>query len=157
PWVDNFATARNESLRHATGDWILWLDADERIDAPNRTKMQRLFAGLGEKNEAFGMTIVYLPGPRSVLAPEAKIVRLFRNHPEMRWQNRIHEDILPAVRAVGASVVWTDIAIHHTGYQDPAVRARKNKRDLRLLLMDYADDPDKPDTLLNLGKIYLAM
>ena len=28
-WVDSFAAARTESLRHATGDWILWLDADE--------------------------------------------------------------------------------------------------------------------------------
>jgi tetratricopeptide (TPR) repeat protein len=32
PWVDSFAAARNESLRHATGDWILWLDADDRLD-----------------------------------------------------------------------------------------------------------------------------
>ncbi len=28
-WRDDFAAARNESLRHATGDWILVLDADE--------------------------------------------------------------------------------------------------------------------------------
>ena len=26
-WVDSFAAARNESLRHARGDWIFWLDA----------------------------------------------------------------------------------------------------------------------------------
>src|SRR5207244_2007812 len=25
-WQDSFAAARNESLRHATGDWVLWLD-----------------------------------------------------------------------------------------------------------------------------------
>ena len=29
-WVDSFAAARNESLRHARGDWIFWLDGDER-------------------------------------------------------------------------------------------------------------------------------
>src|SRR5438132_13758737 len=38
PWVDSFAAARNESLRRATGDWIFWLDADERINAPDRPK-----------------------------------------------------------------------------------------------------------------------
>ncbi|MDZ7260791.1 MAG: glycosyltransferase family 2 protein [candidate division KSB1 bacterium] len=27
-WDDNFSEARNESLRQATGDWILYLDAD---------------------------------------------------------------------------------------------------------------------------------
>src|SRR5262245_19779528 len=35
-WVDSFAAARNESLRHATGDWIFWLDGDERLDDANR-------------------------------------------------------------------------------------------------------------------------
>jgi glycosyltransferase involved in cell wall biosynthesis len=29
PWPDSFATARNEFLRHANGQWVLWLDADE--------------------------------------------------------------------------------------------------------------------------------
>src|SRR5262249_45735035 len=46
PWVDSFAAARNESLRHATGDWIFWLDADDRLDAENRRRLGELFAGL---------------------------------------------------------------------------------------------------------------
>jgi glycosyltransferase involved in cell wall biosynthesis len=157
PWVDDFAAARNQSLRHATGDWIFWLDADERIDAPNRTKIQGLFAELGKENKAFEMTSHYLPEQGSFLAAEAKSIRLFRNHPKVRWQNRIHEDLTPALRAQRASVVRTDIAILHTGYQDPVVRALKNERDLRLLLMEYADGSNKPFTLLSIGKLYLAL
>ncbi|PJA54950.1 MAG: glycosyl transferase, partial [Candidatus Marinimicrobia bacterium CG_4_9_14_3_um_filter_48_9] len=30
-WEDDFAKARNESIRHASCDWILWMDADERL------------------------------------------------------------------------------------------------------------------------------
>ena len=30
-WVDDFSAARNASLDKATGDWILWVDADDRI------------------------------------------------------------------------------------------------------------------------------
>jgi tetratricopeptide (TPR) repeat protein len=156
PWVDDFAVARNESLRHATGDWIFWLDADERIDAPNRAKMQRLVAGLGKEKLAFEMTGIHLPGPGRILMAEATSVRLFRNHPELRWQNRIHEDLMPALRAQGVRVVRTEIEILHTGYQDPAVRARKNERDLRLLLMDFADGAETPSTFLNIARIYLA-
>jgi len=48
PWIDDFAAARNESIRHATGDWILWMDADERIDQGNREKLRALFELLGE-------------------------------------------------------------------------------------------------------------
>jgi glycosyltransferase involved in cell wall biosynthesis len=155
-WVDDFAAARNESLRHSTGDWIFWLDADERIDASNHAKIQRLFAELGKEKKAFEMRCIHLPEQGSFLSAEAKCVRLFRHHPELRWQNRIHEDIMPALRAQGVNVVYTDIAILHTGYLDPVARARKNERDLRLLLMDYADGTAKPSTFLNIAKIYMA-
>jgi GT2 family glycosyltransferase len=40
PWVDSFGTARNESLRHATGKWIMWLDADDRLDTENRERVR---------------------------------------------------------------------------------------------------------------------
>jgi glycosyltransferase involved in cell wall biosynthesis len=38
-WVGDFAAARNESLRHATGEWLFWMDADEWIDDANRQKL----------------------------------------------------------------------------------------------------------------------
>src|SRR3989344_5938628 len=31
-WIDDFSAARNESLKHATKDWILVIDADEIIE-----------------------------------------------------------------------------------------------------------------------------
>ena len=31
-WVDDFSKARNYSLSKASNDWILYLDADERLD-----------------------------------------------------------------------------------------------------------------------------
>src|SRR5690349_7953622 len=58
PWIDDFAAARNEALRHATGDWILWLDADDRIDEPNRRKLRALFAGLGTENVAYSFKCI---------------------------------------------------------------------------------------------------
>jgi tetratricopeptide (TPR) repeat protein len=156
-WVDDFSAARNESLRHATGEWIFWLDADERLDAPNRNKFQQLLTTLGNQNAAFGMAIIFSPVPGNPLATAWKMIRMFRNHPQMHWRNRIHEEINSAVRASGARVVWTEIAIQHLGYQDPAERARKNERDFRLLLMDHAQNPDDPSTLFHLGRMYFCM
>ena len=31
PWCDDFSAARNESLRHARGDWLFWMDSDDTI------------------------------------------------------------------------------------------------------------------------------
>src|SRR5262245_373880 len=55
PWCDDFAAARNESLRHATAPWIFWLDADERLDDDNRARLRDLFARLPQADAAFVM------------------------------------------------------------------------------------------------------
>ena len=39
-WQDDFSAARNESLKHATGDWILVLDADEVISSKDHTSIR---------------------------------------------------------------------------------------------------------------------
>lgn len=43
-WINDFAAARNESLRHATGDYIFWLDVDDRV----RLKKRKIFC-IGRK------------------------------------------------------------------------------------------------------------
>lgn len=49
------------------------------------------------------------------------------------------------------------MTIQHTGYQDPVWRGTKDNRNLRLLELDLADDPDNPFTLFNLGWTYEEM
>src|SRR3989442_14987598 len=63
PWVDDFAAARNESLRYATGEWVFWMDADDRLDEANRVKLGTLIAGLTDENAAFVMKCLCLPDP----------------------------------------------------------------------------------------------
>lgn len=41
-WCDDFSAARNESLKHATGDWIMVLDADETIAERDLSKIREL-------------------------------------------------------------------------------------------------------------------
>ncbi|MBL8796721.1 MAG: glycosyltransferase, partial [Planctomycetia bacterium] len=155
PWVDSFAAARNESLKHATGDWVFWLDGDDRLDADNRAKLRQLFAHLPPEGMlAFSMKCVCLPDPVSGTVTVVDHIRLFRNHPEIRWRYRVHEQILPAVRRLGGQVCFADVVIQHTGYQDPALRGRKLERDLRLLGLEHAEQPDDPFTLFNLGSVY---
>jgi glycosyltransferase involved in cell wall biosynthesis/Flp pilus assembly protein TadD len=154
PWIDSFAAARNECLKHATGGWIFWMDADDRLDEENRAKLRTLFAGLRDENAAFVMSCRCLPDPVTQATTEVHHLRLFRNRPDVRWDFRVHEQILPAVLATDGDVRWSDIVIQHTGYQNPALRARKLERDLRLLLMEQAERPENPFILFNLGSVY---
>jgi GT2 family glycosyltransferase/Flp pilus assembly protein TadD len=151
PWVDSFAAARNESLRHATGDWVFWLDADDRLDQDNRERLGALLAGLKDENVAYSMKCLCLSESKTTTPTVVDHVRLFRNHPEIRWQYRVHEQILPAIRRLGGAVRPATVVIHHLGYQDFSLRSQKHRRDLRLLQLDYAETPDDPFTLFNLG------
>ena len=154
PWVDSFCAARNESLRHAGCDWIFWLDADDRLDDDNRQKLKALFAELPQDNVAYVMKCLCLPDPVSKTSTVVDHIRLFPNRPDVRWRYRIHEQILPSLRQAGAEVRWSDVTIRHTGYQDPDLRSRKLERDLRLLRIEYEEQPDDPFTLFNLGSVY---
>lgn len=151
PWPDSFGAARNESLRHARGKWILWLDADDRLDEENRRQLETVLNNLGDELDAYAMKV------RSVLDPQRSAfrlldqVRLFRNLPSIRWDYRIHEQILPAVNRAGGVVRWADVIIDHVGYVDSAARRGKLERNLRLLELDYAERPDDAFTLFNLG------
>jgi glycosyltransferase involved in cell wall biosynthesis len=165
PWVDDFAAARNESIRHATGEWVFWMDADDRLDEDNRQKLRRLLADLPKEatsdsmpgNMAFVMKCLCLPDHQTGTATVVDHVRLFRNDPRIRWKYRIHEQILWAIHQVGGQARWSDIVIQHTGYQDAACIGPKLERSVRLLQMDLADNPHDPFTLFNLGWTFLKM
>ncbi len=40
PWCNDFSAARNESLKYATKDYILWLDADDEIKHEEHHKIR---------------------------------------------------------------------------------------------------------------------
>src|SRR3989344_6657474 len=52
-WTDDFCAARIESLKHATKDWILVLDADEVIEPKDAEKIRKI---TGETSEFAGFS-----------------------------------------------------------------------------------------------------
>jgi len=155
-WQDNFAAARNEALRHAAGEWILWLDADEYLDETNRERLRTLLANLKDDNAAYVMRLSSELEAGVNATAVVDQVRLFRSASTVRWQHRVHEQILPSRRQHGAVMHSTDIVITHRGYADPPVQPPKLERNLRLLKLALAETPDDPFVLYNLGALYLT-
>ena len=118
PWRENFAAAKNETLRHATGDWILALDADERLTATGRGKIHRLLEH--PEHDAY---LLQLRSPYKLTdtfrrTSTGLAVRLFRNNIGLRYRGRIHERVGPSTTRKEVTLATTNITIEHLGYRD---------------------------------------
>jgi glycosyltransferase involved in cell wall biosynthesis len=156
-WCDDFAAARNESLRHASGEWIFWLDADDRLDEANVARLKRLLSQLDDQPRAY-MLDTHCTSVESW--EEVRLIthpRLFRRDPRLAWHGRVHEQVSPCPSTLGYELLFSDVQIRHVGYADAAIQQRKLHRDVRLLRMDYAIDPTNPSTLLHLGMAYARL
>ncbi|MEX2118233.1 MAG: glycosyltransferase [Pirellulales bacterium] len=181
PWCDDFSAARNESLRHATGQWLFWMDSDDVIDEANGRKLRGLVESLcaGERlplastrageplpevtTESILGCVVQVRCPRE--GPDGSYdftvvdhCKLLRNRPDLRFEHRIHEQIMPAINRAGGQIVFTDLFVVHAGSdQTPEGRRGKLIRDLRLLRADLRERPKHPFILFNLGMTFDEM
>jgi len=131
-WHDSFAEARNQVLEHARGDWVLALDADERLLPAGR---QALLDVVGDRvaRDVDGFRLLLLEGDTQ----EWTAARLFRNEPDLRYVGRVHEEIRYLPDPPRTLSVKLDGGPHllHLGRGHP-------KRDRRLLHLRLRDKPD---------------
>ncbi|HLC40446.1 MAG TPA: glycosyltransferase [Methylomirabilota bacterium] len=147
-WRDDFAAARNESLRHATGEWILVLDADERLRPEGRGELERLI----ERDDIAGVNVWLasrMPDDLTAKVLAARYCRLFRKLAGVAFTGLVHEQVLPSIHRLGRKVIDSEIVIDHLGYggANPA----KLERNLRLLEREIAARPHDPFAYFNLG------
>lgn len=140
PWSDNFATARNESIKHATGDYILWLDADDRLKPDEADKLRQLKKMLTpDGNSAYMLRLVNMRG--DIVLDESWQLRIFPNREGIIFQNRIHESVFSSLDRLGIEHIKADIRIIHTGYSGDDVCQSKAQRNITLMIEELKDDP----------------
>jgi glycosyltransferase involved in cell wall biosynthesis len=136
-WCDDFSAARNFALQQATSNWILYIDADERLEIPRHDQFTEL---LSERDKVGWRLRLY---PRIGWTAYSEL-RLFRNDPRIRFAGVIHESIWPAVDAVasadGLDVGICDLRLHHIGYETD--QSIKNSRNIPLLRDLLVQNPD---------------
>jgi tetratricopeptide (TPR) repeat protein len=157
PWNGSFSDARNVGLDAATGDWLLYLDADEHVVAEDAPKLRTL---LGKTwREGFHLAETnYTGGDESGPAVTHMALRLFRNRPEYRFVGRIHEQKTHAM-PMFLTERWETAPVRmlHYGYLKGRVSDKdKSRRNLELLEREAAESPT-PFTFYNLGCEYAQL
>jgi glycosyltransferase involved in cell wall biosynthesis len=150
PWQDDFSAARNFALSKAEADWLLWLDADDRI-APEAIAAMR--EHLSDKRKAYLLRV--MSGADGFGAGEFLQLRLFPNVDGIEWKGRVHEQILPSIEEKGLTVeTLPQAAISHMGYEDANALIEKSRRNAGLLERERALRPDDPYVLQHLAQSY---
>ncbi len=173
PWNDDFSSARNESLKYASGEWILVLDADEVLDVNDHTGIRQLIEAKGV--DAYRMVQrTYLK--RSTCADwisleketelargchgymNSHLVRLFRNNKQICFKGRVHEQVEIDLLSRNKVIVTTDMPIHHYGnILSPDSLRNKQELYLRIGYDKLKDHPFDNNTLCALGVVHLEL
>jgi len=150
-WCDDFSAARNESIKHAKSDWILWLDADERLSIDSNSELQRLLKP--EKGPvAYEIQIDSCVNGASHLSTAH---RLFKNHCGISFEGRIHEQISYSLYRLNGEERKCSVLLHHLGYDNAYVeQSKKAERNLKLLKQMIKDDPKNAYGHYTLGQQY---
>ena len=133
PWNDHFGEARNAGLKHITGDYVLWMDADEFIDREAQIALL-VFKNLLplRKKKAVAIDIENYkeeqnsPNP---LPPERIIRRtaIFPRLPGIRFSGRIFESVDESLVALKVECVLAK-DIHFLHISDNANLRKRRKQ-----------------------------
>jgi len=154
-WTGSFSDARNASFEAATGDWIIYLDADEVLVGEDMNRLKVLTGRVWR--EAFYLVETSYTGQ---LGDGAAItnsaLRVFRNRSHYRFEGRLHEQIAHHLPTFAAGrIEHSSVRIDHYGYLGAVRDAKeKSRRNIELLLAQRAEGAPSAFLHFNLGTEY---
>jgi len=140
PWCDDFSAARNHSFAQAGGDYVLWMDADDRVEPEMVERIVQLKTVLDGRNAFyFVLEDLEASGPSCSFFQ----LRCVPRRDDVRFFGRIHEQM----NIDGLFPLTVDIVIRHHGYLHKGVHHGKLERNLALLEKERQDGRD--DTFIH--------
>ncbi len=152
-WRNDFAWARNESLKLARYRWILQLDADEELLPESKPALRELKNARAHHAGVWVRCInhadQYLGGENTI---SHAVVRLFPNHERIRYHGAIHE--FPSLDGAATTLLAANspVKIVHYGYTSDMMRDRaKYDRNMSIIEAAVENDPEDSFNWYNLG------
>lgn len=155
-WNDDFSAARNLSLEHATGEWVLIIDADERLLPLDAGRLRRQLRNREAQCVEISCHNVDADGNRLDSFPAA---RMFLRHPDVRYSGRVHNTLGPAFVRQGykkTTAPWIELE-HHGFISDEMRRAGKFERGLRLTRREIEEHPGRPESWMHYMRMAMAV
>ena len=145
PWEGNFSKARNYSLKYATCDWILILDADHELEKADAHKLSET---IKDKEANYVFFRVYDTYKESKNLAVYDFGLLFRNHLGFHYSGIVHNALI----TTDAIIKKSNIRIYHHGYNLSEEKMdEKFERTSTLLKKQIETDSHNPVPHMYLG------
>ncbi len=160
-WEDNFSHARNRGLDEVRSDWVLVLDADERLAMADWKRIASFLTH--DDVVAYDVQIKNYHALDDLTDFDLmRSYRLFRNNHEIRYEGAVHNQIAASIERAalhtGRRVEIADLVVHHYGYAlTPEAMRIKRERIYRMLQQTLAAHPDDPFYLFHKLSVCHAM
>jgi len=158
-WVGelaSFCVARNKSIHHASGDWILVLDADERLNPVCFDIIKQVTQIKPEKAMAYSFKFKNLIDDNDHSKCVTHFVpRLYPNGLNICYKNIVHEQLIDRHNNNVPAVCLPDVQILHYGYLPSVMKEKeKHSRNLDMIHRSIRGDEENPFHYFNLGTTY---
>lgn len=150
-WCNDFSSARNFSIEKASNDWVLILDADEKVMEFDSEYIHNFM----ESDMIVGRItrISLFQDNTGVKRYKEKINRLY-NRKYFHYEGTIHEQVVSNTRSLYEAQP-VNIIIEHSGYTEKEVgRTGKILRNIELLKQSIYQNDNDPYLYYQLGKSY---
>ncbi|MBN2021198.1 MAG: glycosyltransferase [Pirellulales bacterium] len=154
-WNDDFAAARNLLARQTRGDWILWLDAGERLDAESSSALRACVDGGLDPARVYMMQVVSPPPAPGASAERIVQARLMPRRPELQFEGRLRETVAASMEQLDMVLDTAPGVIHRPARQhDIEYRRGRARRNLRIVTAAQAAGPLSPGLLIAQGEAF---
>jgi tetratricopeptide (TPR) repeat protein len=152
-WQDHFGAARNECLRHVTGNWILWLDAGEMLDDTAAQQLRTFVDEAAEANKAY-LLFIHRPTANAVnCADQIGQLRLMPNGRKLRFTGRVRERVLPSLLDAQMGIDALDCVIQRGEANcDPERQRARARRRLNIANLAITDEGEQAQLLVVRGE-----
>ncbi len=154
-WNDDFSAARNFAISHASGKWIMTVDADEALKQESLYNLMAVFGMEDLEVNTMLLRIRNFGTQDRKQYSDMMHPRIFRNDGSFHYHGKIHNK--PAGKP--PHLFLKNVIFFHYGYMfdDEELLEKKSNRSLPLLQEAYSDDPNDLHTLLHLIKTHFSM
>jgi len=142
-WCDDFSAGRNLALDRAKGDWILSIDADERLTPFGASMIKAVMRQPDPRVGGYCFETASMTLTGHVSHTETSTLRLWAHHPQTRYTGRVYEHLAHRGVLVKAGILRGGIGLMLFG-GDPVLyeTRQKGERYLRLLELQRMDKPN---------------